>query len=205
METIDFGKQYRELYHAGRKVQEVHAERGAFLRVTGRGEPGGEAFQRAIEALFSVAYTLKFQLKGAGVLDFKVPKLECLWDTDDVEGTPPEDWEWRLQIRIPDVVTGAQVGAARKAVKAKGAVDPALVRRTSWKEGLALQVMHVGPYDQVGASCEQLAVTVQELGYRQRGPVHEVYISDPRRTAPERLRTVVRMPISHPRPAYARG
>ncbi len=138
-------------------------------------------------------------------MDFKVPKLECLWDTNDVEGTPREEWEWRLQIRIPDAVSGAQVSAARKAVKVKGTVDPALVRRASWKEGRALQVMHVGPYDQVGAACEQLVATAREMGYRPRGPAHEVYVSDPRRTAPERLKTVVRMPVSHPRPTYARG
>jgi hypothetical protein len=205
MEIIDLGKQYLELYHAGKKVQEIDADRGTYLRVTGQGQPGGEDFQRAIQAIYSVAYTLKFQLKGEGVLDFKVPKLECLWDTDDVEGTPREHWKWRLQVRIPDAVTGRQVAAARKAVKAKGEVDPVLVRRASWKEGRALQIMHTGPYDQVGASYERLVATAQELGYRARGPAHEVYISDPRRTAPERLKTVVRMPVSHPRPEHARG
>jgi hypothetical protein len=205
MQTIDFAKEHRELYHAGKKVQEIDAQRASYLRVKGKGAPGAEAFQRAIEALYSVGYTLKFQLKHGGELDFKVPKLECLYDLGDAGETPPDQWEWRLQLRIPDQITADQVRAAKSAVKAKGQVDPADVRRTSWKEGRAVQVMHVGPYDQVGTSYRLLKETARELGYRERGPCHEIYISDPRRTAPEKLKTIVRMPISHSRPSYARG
>ncbi|MFQ6046658.1 MAG: GyrI-like domain-containing protein [Gemmatimonadales bacterium] len=205
MKKIELMKQFRELYTAKRTVQEVAAERATFLAVNGRGKPGGEQFRNSIEMLYAIAYTTKFALKQARILDFKVPRLECLWLVDDPERTPPTDWEWRLLIRIPDDVTQSHVREARRILREEKGLDCTRVRRVSWREGRALQVLHVGPYEGLHQSYTRLQSRARELGYRVKGPGHEVYLSDPRRTAPERLKTIVRMPVSLPRPSYARG
>ena len=205
MRTVDFGKELKPLYTAKRKIEEVEAERGTFLIVEGAGEPGGEAYVEAIAKLYAVAYSLRFGLKADGVVDFKVPKLECLWLFDDPENLPREQWPWRLQIRIPDEVKGLHVRQTVKSIREKKGEDCSMVKRRSWKEGRALQTMHLGPYQNLGETYVRLHTEAKTLGYRERGPAHELYISDPRRTAPERLKTIVRLPISHPRPAHARA
>lgn len=205
MRTMDFAKQDKELYHATRQVQEISAERGMFLAVDGHGAPGGEAFQQALQHLFTVAYALKAQLKAAGQVDFKVPKLECLWYDADLQHTDPSRWRWRAQLRVPASVTPAQVKAARKAAQERRGLDARDVHRVTWREGKALQRLHVGPYDAVAADYEALGEEAQRRHYRVRGPAHEVYLNDPQRVPPERLRTILRLPISHPRPAHARG
>lgn len=205
MRTVDFTKENKELYHATRRVEEITAERGVFLAVDGQGTPGGPAYRQALEHLFTVAYTLKFQLKAEGLTDFKVPKLECLWYGQDMQHTDPSQWRWRALLRVPDSVTPVQVKAARKTAAERKGVDAADVHRVTWREGNALQLLHVGPYDAVGSDYEALGAEAKRLHYRVRGPAHEVYLNDPQRVAPERLRTIVRLPVSHPRPAHAYG
>jgi len=205
MRPVDFSQQHKELYHATRRVQEVTAERGVFLAVDGQGAPGGPEFHQALEHLYTVAYTLKAQLKAAGTGDFKVPKLECLWFVDDPQRTGPSQWKWRALLRVPQSVTPAHLKAARKAVAERKGWDLRDVRRVSWREGRALQLLHVGPYDAVAPAYQALGEAAAHSHYRVRGPAHEVYLNDPQRTAPDKLRTIVRLPISHPRPAYAAG
>ncbi len=148
---------------------------------------------------------MKFELKAEGVTDFKVPKLECLWDVEGPETTPQDQWQWRLLIRIPEAATGAHVRHAKKTVAQRKGIDVSAVSRRSWKEGKALQVMHVGPYEEIGHAYKMVSGEAERLGYRVRGPGHDVYISDPGRVSPDKLKTIVRLPISHARPAYARG
>ena len=205
MKSIDFRKSLRELYNATSKVKEVIAERGAFLCVEGKGKPGGGAYVNAIGVLFAAAYTIKFTLKKVGVLDFKVPPPECVWLIDDPKKTPMSEWQWQLMIRIPDEVTSAHLKDARKALKERKGLDASIVRRRSWRPGRALQVMHVGPYDKVEEAYAKLQARADELGIKPKRGCHEVYLSDPRRVAPEKLKTIVRMPIALPRPPYARG
>lgn len=205
MKTIDLRKDLKDLYTATSKVKEVIAERGTFLCVDGEGEPGGEAYTTAIGALFAVAYTTKFTLKKAGVVDFKVPPPECLWLFDDPKSTPRSRWPWRLMIRVPDEITAAHLKEVRKGLKEKKGLDASGVRRRSWRPGRALQVMHVGPYDKLEESYAKLSARAGEIGATPKVGCHEVYLSDPRRAAPERLKTIVRMPIALPRPPYARG
>lgn len=205
MKTLDFAKEHSELYHATQRVQEITADRGVFLAVEGQGAPGGEAFQEALQHLFTVAYTLKAQLKAAGRADFKVPRLECLWFGHDLPHSDPSQWRWRAMLRVPAGVTPAHVKAARRTVAARKGLDTADVHRVSWREGRALQRLHVGPYDAVAAEYDALGEEAKRLHYRVRGPAHEVYLNDPQRVSPERLRTIVRLPISHPRPAHAHG
>lgn len=203
MNTVDFSKMLRELYTAGNTIAEVDVPRGVFLTVEGQGMPGGAGYLAAIDQLFGVAYTLKYALKAEGLPDFKIGMLECLW-FNETPPRDPEQWRWRAMLRIPVAVTPAQVAAARKAVLARKGLDAGAVRRTSWREGKALQVLHVGPYDAVGPTYEALQAQAAERHYRVRGPAHEIYLNDPRRVGPERTRTIVRLPIAHRRPAYAR-
>ena len=191
MKSIDLAK---DLYTATRKVKEVAAGAGTFLAVEAAGEPGGEAFQNAIMALYSTAYTMKFALKEQGTLDFMVGKLECLYLAGPF-CKPKSPWRWRLMVRIPDEVTTKDVTGTKKVLRKKKGLDNSAVKRLRWKEGRALQVMHVGPYDEVGATYEQLGVYAAEHGLKVVGPAHEIYLSDPRRVAPEKLKTIVRLGV----------
>jgi hypothetical protein len=195
METIDLKGRHKEMYTAKGTPEEVAVPAGTFLAVEGVGEPGGEAYQAAIDALYGVAYTMKFALKAAGVLDFKVPNLECLW-LSDPNDTPPKEWEWHLSIRVPDRITAAQVAEAVRQVEAKKGIDASVVRRTDREGGRAIQILHVGPYDTVTDSYGKLRAYAQDRGLDVEGSGVEVYLSDPRRTAPERLKTIVRMPLA---------
>lgn len=194
MDKIDFARTHKELYSATSKIKEVVAERAVFLAVDGHGAPGGELFQAAIGALYGAAYTIKFTLKKAGVCDFGVSKLECVWDVDDPNRTPVAQWRWQVLIRVPEAVKAAQLKAAKQALRDKGRdADP--VRRITWKEGRALQTMHVGPYDQVSVTYARLGARADELGLDPVGPGHEIYVSDPRRVPAERCKTIVRLGV----------
>jgi hypothetical protein len=144
METIDLRKSLKELYRAKETPEELVIPTGTFLAGDGEGAPGGARFQRAIEQLYSVAYTLKFSLKGAGILDFKVPNLECLW-FGDPNKTPIPEWRWRLLIRVPASVTEAHLCDARRRVQEKKGIDTSAVKRITWEEGRSIQALHVGP------------------------------------------------------------
>jgi hypothetical protein len=194
-EKIDLRKRHKQLYAATRRVVEVNSPRGAFLTVEGRGEPGGPVFQAAIEKLYSVGYTLKWSLKMAGVLDFGVPCLECLYTSADMDAAPPKEWAWTFLLRIPDEVTAREVSAARAEVKQRRALDAADVKRRRLREGRCLQTLHVGPYGEVGPVYERLNAYAAANGLQVSGPPHEVYVNDPRRVAPEKVKTVVRLPV----------
>jgi hypothetical protein len=194
MKTIDFGKDLKELYTAGKEVREVTAAAGAFFAVDGQGAPGGEAFQKAIEQLYATLFTAKFALKQQGTIDFKVNKLEGLYFSEPHQ-TPMDQWQWRLMVRVPDEVGAKELAAARKVIQQRKGLDTKAVRRIRWKEGRAVQVMHVGPYDQVEATYRRLLEYAQQHELALAGAAHEIYLSDPRRVAPERLKTIVRLPV----------
>jgi hypothetical protein len=194
METIDFSKTHKDLYTTTRKVKEVFADKGTFLSIEGKGPPGGFEFNQAVMAMYSVAYTVKFTLKMKGELDFKINKLECLYKSDPGEKNM-DQWEWQLLIRVPDAVTVAHLKQAVKAVKDKNGTDVSAVKRIGWKEGKAVQVMHVGPYDQVHESYVQLDSFAKQHGLTLTCPAHEIYINDPRRVAAEKIKTIVRLSV----------
>ena len=125
--------------------------------------------------------------------NFAVSKLECVWE-DDPKRTPIEQWRWRLLIRVPAAVTVTRLKEAKQALRDKGR-DADAVQRVTWKEGRALQTMHVGPYDRVSVTYTRLGERAEELGLDPVGPGHEIYISDPRRVAPERCKTIVRLGV----------
>ncbi|MFH2010084.1 MAG: hypothetical protein ABI333_26035 [bacterium] len=151
---IDLKQEHRELYTATQKVKEVRAGKGTLLAVDGQGRPGDEACQQAINLIYTLAYTTKFQLKKEGGLDFGVCNLECLWPDDPA--TPIEKWHWRLMERIPDALKAAELNRMRGLILESKDLDTSAVKRITWSEGRAVQTMHVGPYDQVGGTYQRL-------------------------------------------------
>ena len=193
IDKVDLFKELKEVYTAGRRAKEVTIDMGNYIYVDGRGEPGGEAFQRTIEELYSVAYTLKFALKLANILDFKVSKLECLWYSDP--STPMDKWRWRVLIRVPDSIKKREVERVKKRLLKERDIDVSEVEWTAWREGRAIQVMHVGPYDSINNTYNALFAAAGEMGLMTSGPPHEIYLSDPNRSRSESLKTIVRVPV----------
>lgn len=196
-----------------RSLDAYRAEKGRFrllnvpetryLMVDGRGDPNSSpAYAGAIGALYPVAYTLKFASKRELGRDYVVPPLEGLWWAEDMSAfTTARDksaWEWTLMIMVPDWIGPGLVDDAVARVRAKGAPDRLDdVRVEALSEGLCAQTLHVGPYDDEGPVLERLHHEfLPAHGLRPTGRHHEVYLGDPRRVAPERLRTILRQPVA---------
>ena len=194
MEKLDLAKTHKDLYTARQTVKEVKAESGTYLYVDGKGEPGGAAYTGAFQQLYPVVYTLKYGHKAVGDFDFTVGKVECLW-YDDPAKVSKKQWRWRLMIRVPDAITKAEVEKTKKQITAEKEVDVGSVQHGKLKEGRCLQVMHVGPYEKENETYAKLHAHAAEAGLTLNGPAHEIYLSDPRRTAPEKLKTIIRFPV----------
>lgn len=194
---IDFSKTRKDLYSATTKIKEVNPGAGMFLSVSGKGAPGGEVFQSAIEKLYTLAYTLKFGVAKPKGLDFKVCCLECLYFVEDPAQASMDEWKWQLMLRIPEELKEQDLEEARKAVLERKNLDTSAVKRVEHKEGRCLQTLHIGPYDQVGSTYDLLVKHASESGWAPvSSACHEIYISDPRRVAPEKLKTIVRLPVA---------
>lgn len=172
-----------------------------FLAVDGHGDPNtSAAYRHAVEALYAVAYTAKFASKRDRGKDFVVAPLEGLWWADDMEdfrARLKDNWRWTLLINVPDWVTDDMIEDARQAALAKKNL-PALpeVRPKALHEGVSAQALHIGPYDDETPILSRLHheyLPAQRL--RARGLHHEIYLSDPRRTDPAKLKTVLRQPV----------
>lgn len=194
LEKIDFKKTRPELYRGGKAIVEVKAGKGVYLAIENVGEPGGPAFEESIGKLFALAYTAKFTLLKAGAIDFGIPPLECLWLSDPAD-TPRDQWRWRLMLRIPEAVGSADLKPSRQALREKKGLDTASVKRVTLTEGPALQVLHLGPYEKLCETYARLKSETDARGLVWSGPPHEVYLNDPRRAAPERIKTLVRIPV----------
>lgn len=203
MNKIDLKKELGPLYKASAKspaVVEVPAL--TFLMVDGAGDPNSAAaYQEAVEALFSVAYALKFRLKrGEPPQDYAVMPLEGLWWADDMTRFSQEDksdWKWTAMILQPEPVDQALLDDVLEEVEKKKRL-PGLgrLRLETWEEGLAAQLLHVGPYTDEAPIILALHDFIEAQGYERRGKHHEIYLSDPRRAAPEKLKTIVRQPVA---------
>jgi len=179
---------------------EIPAHR--FVMVDGEGPPGGEAFTQRLPGMYGTAYKLRFALKAAGT-ETKVGSLEGVWwtesgetDLDRILSSDREGWRWTLLIALPDDAADDQVEDALQAGRAK--VRPAIaanLRVESFAEGRVAQTLHVGPYTTERPTIERLHAAIHEAGLQERGRHHELYLGDPQRSAPERLRTVLRHPV----------
>ncbi|MFQ6096111.1 MAG: GyrI-like domain-containing protein [Armatimonadota bacterium] len=202
MAKADHKRLLKHLYSASRnKPVVVDVPEMSFLMIDGRGDPqASQHFQNAVAALYAVSYALKFMLKNADPpLDFVVMPLEGLWWTEgagEFRFDDRDQWRWTLMVMQPEPVTAGLFARAVEQVARKKDL-PALseVRFESLHEGLSAQMLHVGPYSAEQATISTLHEFVREQGRRLRGRHHEIYLSDPRRTAPERLKTILRHPI----------
>ena len=197
---VDLKRELAVLYrpHAG-GPRFVDVPELGFLMVDGQGDPeSATAFMDAVGALYSTAYTLKFGLRKLG-LDFTVMPLEALWWAEGAEPFASyrrDDWRWTAMIAVPDEVTPVEVEEARVTVADKREI-PALplLRFERFHEGLSVQITHVGPYDEEAPTIERIHVFIRDQGCAPRGRHHEIYLSDPKRTPPERLKTILRQPV----------
>jgi len=172
-----------------------------FAMVDGVGDPNSaKDFQEAIGALYGVAYTVKFAAKKAGIRDVLVMPLEALWWGEaeaDFLTANKEHWHWTAMLLEPPAVTRKLFDEAVRQLRERKD-PPALgkVRLERWREGKAAQILHIGPYAAERPTIERLHAFIRENGYRLSGKHHEIYMGDPRRSAPEKLKTVVRQPAS---------
>lgn len=191
---LDLVQQHKADYAPTRKPVLLDIAPGTYLCVRGKGGPGGAAFQQAVGSLYSLAYTLKFQAKAAG-RDFKVAPLEAIWDR---LGAVPGDLDaaaWRLLVRVPDGTTKADLDRAAAQLAEKGRPPAARVALQRLAEGPCVQMLHVGPYGDEPATVERMHAYAKAQGRSPKGPHHEIYLSDPRRVPPARLRTLLRQPV----------
>ncbi len=202
MEKIDFKKRFKKLYNpSAKEVVVADIPEMNLLMLDGIGDPNkAPEFKEAIEALYSVSYTLKFMLKkGKTAVDYVVMPLEGLWWADDIsdfKAGKKERWKWTLMIMQPDFVTNDMVKKAIEEVgKKKELAAIAKIRFETLHEGLSAQIMHIGPYSAEAPTIQKIHDYMKENGYTFAGKHHEIYLSDPRQTAPERLKTVIRQPI----------
>lgn len=202
MSKIDLKKELKHLYlPSAKEVVLLDVPRMNFIMIDGQGDPNtSQTFKEAVNALYGLAYSVKFALKKQGIEpDYTVMPLEGLWWTaggNMLDITNKDDWEWTLMIMQPDHITAEMIGQAKAELKAKKD-PPALgkVRFEAFHEGLSAQIMHIGPYVEEKPTIEKLHRFAEEQGYRPRGKHHELYIGDPNRNRPERLKTVLRQPL----------
>jgi hypothetical protein len=203
MEKIDYKDQLKHLYRpSAKKVEIIEVPQMNFLMVDGEGDPNtSQSFSDAIEALYPISYTLKFMVKkGEMGVDYGVLPLEALWWADEMSAfsTGNKDvWEWTLMIMQPDFITREMVKEAMEEVaRKKKPVSLPLVRFESFKEGKAAQIMHIGPFSEEGPTIEKVHLFIEDNGSHRVGKHHEIYLSDIRRAAPEKWKTIVRQPMA---------
>ena len=202
MEKIDYKKELKHLYRSSaKKVEVVEVPKMSFLMIDGDGGPNHPTFQNAIEVLFPLSYTLKFMIKKSDIgIDYGVLPLEGLWWADDMSSfikDKKDDWKWTLMIMQPELVKKELVVKAIEEVrKKKNPVALPLVRFESFSEGKVAQIMHIGPFSEEGPTVEKLHVFIGDSGSQRIGKHHEIYLSDIRRAAPEKWKTIIRQPMS---------
>ena len=206
--AFDFKKEYKAFYMPKNKPEIVDVPRANYIAVRGKGNPnevGGE-YQQAVSILYAIAYTLKMSYKSdykiEGFFEYVVPPLEGFWWQDNVVGVDYSDkstFNWISVIRLPDFVTRDDFVWAVETASKKKKMDCSQAEYLTIDEGLCVQMMHIGPYDDEPASVAMMNVFLKENGYitdiNENRKHHEIYLSDPRKSAPEKIKTVIRQPI----------
>jgi len=182
-------------YAAPKKPVLLDIKPAQYFTITGQGEPGKERFTAAIGALYAMAFTVKMTWKFAGKEDYAVCKLECQWP-DDLANTPRAKWRWKMMIRTPEFITDSERATAVEKLIGKGKPPEVKeVKLETLSEGQCVQMLHVGPYDKEGETTDIMRRFAEGKGQALAGPPHEIYLSDPRRVAPEKLKTILRRPV----------
>ena len=206
--AFDFKKEYKEFYLPKAKPELVTVPPMNYIAVRGKGDPNEEdgAYKQAIGLLYGIAYTIKMSKKGShqidGYFDFVVPPLEGFWQqsgSNTIDYAHKENFEWISVIRLPDFVTKTDFDWAVQEAAAKKKLDFSPVEFLTVDEGLCVQCMHIGPYDDEPTTVAAMDAFVQANGYANDltdvRRHHEIYLSDVRKTVPEKLKTVIRHPI----------
>lgn len=208
MTAFDYKKEYKEFYLPPRKPQIVEVSEMNFLAVRGMGDPNEEEgdYKAAIGLLYSIAYTIKMSKMGKhrieGYFDYVVPPLEGFWWQDGVQGvdyTRKDQFQWISLIRLPEFVTREEFDWAIQEASVKKQMDFSKVEFFTYHEGLCVQCMHIGPYDNEPVTVREMERYAKEQGYEldfsDQRYHHEIYLSDVRKCKPENLKTVIRQPI----------
>ncbi|MBR2559517.1 MAG: GyrI-like domain-containing protein [Firmicutes bacterium] len=212
--AFDYKKEYKEFYMPKNTPAIVDVPAMNFIAVRGHGDPNIEdgEYKQAIGLLYGIAFTIKMSKKGGrqieGFFDYVVPPLEGFWWQEGVSGVDysrKEDFNWISVIRLPDFVTREDFDWAVREAEAKKKTDFSKVEFLTYDEGLCVQCMHIGPYDDEPATVLRMHEFMEQQGYSlditDQRLHHEIYLSDARKTAPEKLRTVIRHPV---RKSYAK-
>ena len=208
--AFDFKKEYKEFYMPKGKPEIVTIPKANYIAVRGKGDPNDEggAYQQAVGILYAVAYTLKMSDKTdhriEGFFDYMVPPLEGFWWQDGVDGIDYSDkstFNWISVIRLPDFVTQKDFDWAVNTAQKKKRLDCSKAEFLTIDEGLCVQIMHIGPFDDEPATVSMMDAYLLENGYENDFSDsrlhHEIYLSDARKVAPEKWKTVIRHPIKH--------
>jgi hypothetical protein len=201
MEKIDHKKELKHLYQvSAKKIDEVDVPALNYLMIDGLGDPNTtQAYAEAVEALFSVSYTAKFMIKKGTIgVDYSVMPLEGLWWADDMSvftGNDKSQWKWTMMIMQPAIVTQQIIEAAiAEVAKKKKLPAISLLRFESFTEGRCAQILHVGPFSEEGPTIERLHQHIQSHA-KLSGKHHEIYLSDIRKAAPDKWKTIIRQPL----------
>lgn len=203
MKTLDLKTRYKEFYSQQKsKMTMVKVPDLAFLAIDGRGDPNTSAeYRAAVEALYAVAYGLKFSFKkqAKNPVDYPVMPLEGLWwvrDMREFDLHKKNEWNWRMMIMQPPCVEPPQVEEMKTDVaRRKRLSSVTKVELIRYHEGEAAQVLHLGPYADEAPTIQALHDFIDGEGYIKDGLHHEIYLGDPRKTAPSRLKTIIRQPV----------
>ena len=207
MKKLDLKKQLKHLYAASaRKVEIVDVPKFNFAMIDGEIEPNqtpatSEKFQNSVDAIYGVSFTLKFmsKLRKKNPIDYPVMALEGLWWTNsgEFDFAKREPWKWTVMIMQPKHITENMLEQAVQQVRKKrDSLELSGIRLESFHEGLSMQAMHVGPYSEEPRTIDKMKSFALEQGYVARGKHHEIYLGDPRRAKPDKLRTILRQPIA---------
>ena len=205
---FDFKKEYKELYLPKNKPQIVNVPKANYIAIRGQGNPNeeGGAYQRAISVLYAVAYTLKMSYKTDykidGFYEYVVPPLEGFWWQDGICGvdySKKDEFNWISIIRLPDFITRENFDWAVKTASEKKKIDCSCAEFFTVEEGLCVQIMHIGSFDDEPASLEKMDKYLEENGYEKDFSDtrlhHEIYLSDPRKSTSDKMKTVIRHPV----------
>ena len=210
--AFDYKKEYKEFYLPPAKPQIVTVPKMQFVAVRGKGNPNEETgeYKTALELLYGISYTIKMSKMGDhridGYFDYVVPPLEGFWWQEKngkkmpgIDYSNKEEFQWVSLIRLPDFVNKKDFDWAKETVQKKKGLDPSRAELLTITEGLCVQIMHIGSYDNEPATIKLMDAFATEQGYildfSETRNHHEIYLSDPRKVAPEKLRTVIRHPI----------
>lgn len=206
MEKLDLARHYKSYYTAKGKPELAYIEKAQYLSIQGKGDPSGEEFMQKIQLIYPVAYALKFEFKAQGK-DFVVAKLEGLWWYDEnrfrnatidnaPQTVPRSEWEYRLLIRIPEFIGKEDVeSAVAQTVAGKGLTKAREVTFFEIAEGKVVQMLHTGPFDSEPETLAKLNDFITANAFGRNGLHHEIYLSDFRKTPPEKLKTILREPV----------